>query len=173
LKHNGDKMITFPYITARDNAYKYLPDSILPDEGVAIKAITFEGEIRNVYFIMSTEYVFKDIETGDTVSNIMKWEYPKNDTHIDDFIDFGNSEDEENEDYARWIFNHFRLSANLKYTFSKFMKDYKLFCIYNNIKYRVTGASRLGDVLLTTNFNKDIGYDIRVCVNDCSKWSKE
>lgn len=95
--------------------------------------------------------------------------------HIDEFIDFGKrgQPEEENEVYARWVFNHFRLSANLKYTFAPFMKEHKLFCIYEDKKYRVTGASRLGDVWLANNFKREIGYDLRVAVEDCSKWSKE
>lgn len=92
--------------------------------------------------------------------------------HVDKFIDFGLRHIE-NEDYARWILNHFRLSANLKYTFKKFMKDNKLFCIYKGDKYRVTGASRLGDIWLAKDFNIDTGYDLRVCVKDIVSWSKD
>ena len=93
--------------------------------------------------------------------------------HIDDFIDFGSdNEKDPEEDYARWMFNHFRLSANLKYTFDKFMNKNKLFCLYQGNKYRVTGASRLGDVWLTHNYERKTGYDLRVCIDDCSLWSK-
>lgn len=93
-------------------------------------------------------------------------------THVDDFIDFGFSNDDKEEIYARWVLNHFRLSANLKYTFNDLMKDNKLFCYYRGNKMRVTGASRLGDIWLTNNFDKDIGYDIRVSVDDIASWSK-
>jgi len=95
--------------------------------------------------------------------------------HIDEFIDFGIDRKDplENEEYARWVLNHFRLSANLKYTFNQFMKDNKLFCTYKDEKYRVTGASRLGDIWLTKDFNQNIGYQARVDVELCSNWSKE
>lgn len=93
--------------------------------------------------------------------------------HIDDFIDFGTDRTSVDEVYARWVFNHFRLSANLKYTFAPFMKEHKLFCTYEGEKYRVTGASCLGDVWLTKNFNQDTGYQSRVDVSECSDWSKK
>lgn len=93
--------------------------------------------------------------------------------HVDEFIDFGTKENSESENYARWILNNFRLSANLKYTFKPFMKEHKLFCIYESKKYRVTGASRLGDVWLAKNFKTENGYNLRVAVDDCSEWSKK
>ncbi|EKD89705.1 MAG: hypothetical protein ACD_33C00004G0005 [uncultured bacterium] len=89
--------------------------------------------------------------------------------HIDDFIDNNYRKD----CYARWIFNHFRLPAVLKMDFDQFMKDHKLFCIYQNEQYRCTGASRMGDVWLTKNFNQETGYQLRVKVTDCSNWSPE
>lgn len=94
--------------------------------------------------------------------------------HIDDFIDYGlDKKNEPNEVYARWMFSHFRLPAVCKYDFDQFMSQHKLFCVYNGVKYRVTGASRLGDVWLTTNFDQDAGYTERVDVESCSEWSKE
>jgi len=93
--------------------------------------------------------------------------------HIDNFIDFGIDRNNENEIYARWVLNHFRLSANLKYTFDLLMKEYKLFCFYRNKKFRVTGASRLGDLWLTKDFNQRTGYELRVNVEECSNWLKE
>lgn len=92
--------------------------------------------------------------------------------HVDDFIDdsLGTLNDK-NAQYARWMFNHFRLPASLRYDFDKFMKDYKLFCTYKNKKYRVTGASRLGDVWLNKDFTADHGYNLRVSVDQCSEWS--
>lgn len=98
-------------------------------------------------------------------------------THIDEFIDYGTSitegSREENEDYARWLFNHWRLPAITRSAFEPFMKDYKLFCEFEDEKWRVTGASRLGDVWLTKNFEQDCGYQRRVAVDDCSKWSRD
>tara|TARA_R110000764_G_scaffold82715_1_gene163104 strand:+ start:144 stop:485 length:342 start_codon:yes stop_codon:yes gene_type:complete len=100
----------------------------------------------------------------------------KEPTHIDNFIDYGTSfsskKRSENEDYARWVLNHFRLSAQCKMAFNQFMEPFKLFCEFEGKKYRVIGASRLGDVWLTADFSKEHGYDHRVCVDDCVNWSK-
>ena len=103
-------------------------------------------------------------------------EEAKNPTHVDEFIEYGSdicSKDRAaNEDYARWVLNHFRLSAICKNAFSEFMKPFRLFCEYRGVKYRVIGASRLGDIWLTSDFTKEHGYEHRVCVDDCSSWNK-
>lgn len=87
--------------------------------------------------------------------------------HVDDFIDSNFGE----ECYARWVLNHFRLTAALKGDFNQFMKDHKLFCKYMGKKYRCTGASRMGDVWLAKDFKRESGYDLRVDVEKCSGWS--
>ncbi len=87
--------------------------------------------------------------------------------HVDEFIDSGFRKNT----YARWVLNHFRLPAVLKMDFSEFMKDHKLFCLYNGDKYRCTGASRLGDVWLAKDMERISGYDLRVDVEECSEWS--
>lgn len=94
--------------------------------------------------------------------------------HIDDWIDDSwNSVGDKDRQYARWMFNHFRLPATLRSDFDQFMEGHKLFCKYKNHKYRVTGASRMGDIWLAKDFNRDCGYDHRVDVEDCSEWSRE
>lgn len=95
-------------------------------------------------------------------------------THVDDFIDYGSSRRDPppNEDYARWVLNHFRLSASMKYSFDKFMVNHKLYCEYEGAQWRVTGASRLGDIWLLGDFSRSNGYDLRVCVDDCSSWAE-
>lgn len=85
--------------------------------------------------------------------------------HVDDFID-----DPTKDPYAQWIFTHFRLPAWQKLAFEPFMKDHKLFCTWKGERFRVTGASTLGDVWLVRDYNKDHGYDRRVMVNDCTDW---
>lgn len=95
--------------------------------------------------------------------------------HIDHFIDYGSPYPEctlnLNEKYARWVFNYFRLSAICKNDFREFMKDHKLFCVYKGKKYKVTGASRLGDVWLAEDLTRRSGYDLRVLVKECGEWS--
>ena len=88
--------------------------------------------------------------------------------HVDDFID-----DYGNNNYARWILLHFRLPAVLKCDFNRFMSKYKLFCVYKVTKYRCTGASRMGDVYLTKDFNQSSGYSLRVEPDECTDWSSK
>ncbi len=87
------------------------------------------------------------------------------DWHVDDFIDNPYA-----DPYARWMFMHFRLPSFQKAAFEPFMRDHKLFCTYQGSRYRVTGASTMGDVWLVKDFNKDHGYDHRVLVAACSNW---
>lgn len=87
--------------------------------------------------------------------------------HIDEFIDNNFCEHE----YARWVLYHFRLPAALKMDFNQFMEGHKLFCSYKGEKYRVTGASRMGDIWLAKDFKRESGYDLRVDVEECSEWS--
>jgi hypothetical protein len=88
-------------------------------------------------------------------------------THIDDWVD-----NPRNDDYARWMFLHFRLPAIHQILARKFIKS-RLFCTYARKRYRVTGASRLGDVWLTSSFHRSQGYEMRVAVDSCSEWGPE
>jgi len=97
-------------------------------------------------------------------------------THVHDFIGYGLDRRGDNADmerYARWVLNHFSLSAVCKNDFDEFMKDHLLFCDYEGKRYRVTGCSRLGDIWLASDFKREVGYDLRVAVDDCSNWGKE
>jgi hypothetical protein len=88
----------------------------------------------------------------------------KETTHVDDFID-----DHRKPAYARWILLHFRLPAH-GHGFIEFLEGKKLFCTYEGKRYRVTGASRLGDIHIASDFDREAGYDERVAVDDCSEW---
>jgi len=91
---------------------------------------------------------------------------------VDDFIwaPFGP------DPYVSWVLMFFRLPAAKQIHWARFMEDKKLFCSYTDPKtgkkarYRVTGASRLGDVWLTTDFEQDMGYELRVDINRCKDW---
>lgn len=85
--------------------------------------------------------------------------------HVDAFID-----DYKADPYARWVLTYFRFPAEKQMHFAPFMKEHKLFCTYDCKRWRVTGASRLGDVWLAKDFDRDTGYDERICVDDCSAW---
>ena len=86
--------------------------------------------------------------------------------HVDEFID-----DFSKDKYARFFFMPHRLPAFMQFDFGEWIKQYKLFCTYKGNWYRCTGASRLGDVWLTKDFNREIGYDLRVDVEECMNWS--
>lgn len=88
--------------------------------------------------------------------------------HVHDFID-----DPGSDDYAAWVLNHFRLPAILKARFMKFMGKRELFCTYDGKRFRVIGASRLGDIWLTSDFTRENGYDKRVDPAKCSAWSPQ
>lgn len=87
-------------------------------------------------------------------------------THVDDFIDdFRNP-----NTYARFVLHLFRLNAALKADFKPHIDRLKLFCIYQGKRYRVTGASTMGDIWLQSNFNQTSGYELRVDIQDCTRW---
>jgi len=92
--------------------------------------------------------------------------------HIDEWLDNHAPELTEGETYARWWFEQFRWEAWRKSLYQPIMSRFKLSCIYKGEPYRVTGCSRLGDVWLARDFNREFGYDHRVCVTDCTKWSE-
>lgn len=79
----------------------------------------------------------------------------------------------ESESYARFVLDYKRLPAWKQFAYEKWMKQFRLFCTYNRKRYRCTGASWLGDVWLTEDFNQGSGYELRVNVEDCSEWSGE
>jgi len=93
-------------------------------------------------------------------------------THIDgwtnDKVCFGNDD----EKYAAFFFFLKRLPAAEQIAFAQFTDQFKLFCTYKKKTYRVTGASRLGDVWLTDDFTQDHGYQLRVNIDDCTGWRK-
>lgn len=86
--------------------------------------------------------------------------------HVDDFI-----EDHKQDAYARFVLQHFRLSADLRIAFWPFMVGRRLFCTYAGRQWRVTGASSLGDVFLAKDLESAIGYDTRVAADDCAEWA--
>ena len=90
--------------------------------------------------------------------------------HVDDFID-----DPKTDAYASWMLNYFRLPAILKIKFKPVMGEHRLYCYAAGCgraeRFRVTGASRMGDVWLAYNLEQDTDYDHRVSINDCTGWS--
>jgi len=90
--------------------------------------------------------------------------------HVDTFID-DRGNDTSGSKYAAWFLLLHRLPSMMALEFSEWIDPFKLFCTYGGARYRVTGASRLGDVWLRTDHKKSSGYDRRVDIADCSDWS--
>jgi hypothetical protein len=90
-------------------------------------------------------------------------------THLDDWIDNPDCRDD-GERYAKFVLWYFRYPAWAKIAFYDWMKAHKLFCTYEGEWFRCTGASRMGDVWLARDFERDTGYDLRVDVADCTNW---
>lgn len=88
--------------------------------------------------------------------------------HIDEWLDTPTLDD--GEIYARFVLDFARMPAWKKIQYERWTKQYPLFCTYASRRYRCTGASRLGDVWLTEDFEKEQGYDWRVDVEECSDW---
>ena len=84
--------------------------------------------------------------------------------HIDEFLDMPSIALEEGLEYPHFLFTHWRKDALEKCLHEPYMRNFKLFVEYqdedgNWKTYRVVGASRMGDVWLTADFNKDT-YDL-------------
>ena len=96
-------------------------------------------------------------------------------THIDDWLDKPVFVDDENrgERWAKWFLNYKRMAAWAQYAFAEFIEGKRLFCTYQDRRYRCTGASRLGDVWITTDLSQEFGYETRVPVDDCTNWSDQ
>ena len=91
-------------------------------------------------------------------------------THIDDWLDMPSMPGEP-EAYAKFVLMFKRMPAWCQSAFQPWMSQHKLFCTRKGRRYRVTGASRMGDVWLAQDFKREHGYDLRVSVDECSDWS--
>lgn len=92
-------------------------------------------------------------------------------THIDDWLEFACMNEDRGTRYAWFVLHHARLSAVAKNAAREFTGRLKLFCTYQGARYRVTGASRMGDVWLAKDYDREAGYDLRINVDDCLDWS--
>lgn len=94
--------------------------------------------------------------------------------HVDDWLDqcaYDIARDKELQ-YAHFVLSHFRKAAWEKNAHQKFMHDHLLFVDYEGKTWRVTGASRFGDIWLAKDLNRDAGYDLRVDfdLNKLTNW---
>lgn len=91
--------------------------------------------------------------------------------HVDEFIDNPSLKNRA-EQYAGFFLLLHRLPAIMQAAFAEWIKPHKLFCTYKGERYRVTGASRFGDVWLARNHEQEVSYDLCVDLDDCSEWSE-
>ena len=85
--------------------------------------------------------------------------------HIDDWLDDPATGP---ADVKEWL-EHFRRPAIDKD--HAWLRARQLFCTYKDGKrYRCIGCSRMGDVWLTANFDRENGYDLRIDIADCTDW---
>lgn len=105
------------------------------------------------------------------MSNSKFWDYYRNEdgvVTVDAFIERGLPPTEARASllHARWFFFLARMPAALRGAFRAQIEQYKLFVRYGHVYHRVTGASRMGEVYLTTNLDLDTGYEKRVHLDD-------
>lgn len=94
--------------------------------------------------------------------------------HISTFIAYGKIDRVRptNHAYARMMFALFTESAGFRMDCKEEFAHMKLFTEYEGKCYRVTGASRLGDVFLHSNHEIDEGYVTRVSYVDLKRFEK-
>lgn len=92
-------------------------------------------------------------------------------THIDEWLDSIQFTCDPMEAHARFVLEYFRYPAWKQTLYMDIMSKFKLFCTYQGKKYKVLGASRLGDVWLNSNLEATSGYERRVYVDECTAWS--
>lgn len=97
--------------------------------------------------------------------------------HIDDWLDETMKKELVKDSMEAYLYKFFewaRLPAvDQNRVRATFENEHKLFCTYEGKPYRVTGASRLGDIWLAEDLNRTRGYDLRVYINQCSDWRKQ
>ena len=81
---------------------------------------------------------------------------------VDEFLDNSYYASKLNLGYVHFFLSHARKSAVEKSLHGPWMRQFKLFVDYEGRTWRVTGASRLGDIWLTSRFDQEMGYERRV-----------
>jgi len=92
-------------------------------------------------------------------------------THIYDWIESPNTKETTIGEIKTKEFLDFRTTSALYQMENKDLEPKGLCtCLYKQKEYKITGASRLGDVWLATDFERKNGYDLRVSIDDCSEF---
>ena len=91
--------------------------------------------------------------------------------HIDDWLDEPILGKNERLAYAKFVLCYFRYAKWKQEAFKEYMDKFKLFCTYQNVRYRVTGACKEGTIRLSEDLDSESGFDLWADVNQCSNWS--
>ncbi len=95
----------------------------------------------------------------------------ESENHVDEWLSNPSPRaKDQNENYARFFLNFKRMPAAWQYAYKPYIEQYKLFCDHEGTRYRVTGASRLGDIWLAKNHDQENRYNLRVDLKTCSNW---
>jgi len=86
--------------------------------------------------------------------------------HIYEWLDEPAKDDGERQ--AKHFLNEATKPASSKN--HEWMARTRLTCMYKGVRYRCTGASRMGDVWITKDWRQVDGYQKRVCVTQLSGW---
>ncbi len=94
--------------------------------------------------------------------------------HVDNFIELHAPwSSDPGAIYAAYFLHLKRLPAGMQMAFGKWIDPLTLFCPYKGERMRCTGASRMGDVWLTSDHSQAVGYQKRVNVEDCTQWGEQ
>lgn len=86
--------------------------------------------------------------------------------HIDDFLDDMLALIDRPElNYVHFLCSHWRKSATVYSAHEPYMRQFKLFADYEGKTWRVIGCSSMGDIWLTSKYDHDSGYELRVQPN--------
>ena len=157
----GDANTQRKFLTALEGRALYVGDTI--HSNFHRKEVVVGG-----MYIDQDGDVYLNYPEGQAHIENCQWPHQKTKglTHVDDFVSYSYGK----EEYARWFIFLARLTAALKIDWQEYIGQYKLFCTYEGKRYRVTGASRIGDVWLAKDFNRETGYDLRVDLAGCTEW---
>lgn len=101
--------------------------------------------------------------------------------HIDDWLDRSPiffDADNKILNYVHFFFMYKRFAAVYQMAYKPFMAQYRLFVTYEGKRYQVTGASRMGDIWLSSDFGPDATYDkdgkgrVEFDLAKLSQWSR-
>lgn len=92
--------------------------------------------------------------------------------HVDEWLDNVRWIADPHERYTRLFLEIHRMPAAKLALYEDYV-DKPITCEWKGSRYRLTGASRYGDVFLNADLCEKGGYTRRVSVTECSAWKVE